>query len=204
MEQMLSSKTALFANLAPLTAGGTLMALGYTEWGYIFLATSGALLALFILFIRQRIDITDIECGIQENAIMKSGVHPMGVNGFVKARHSIELLDCKLMVAKGKREYPVADGVELRQKIDNVSSSFTFYIPLEGELLDWGLIYIKVAGRLLHTPPFRIKLKSHNDKGWFKDIAEKLIPKAKQLKDEGEITKKKLHELLDKASQPIK
>jgi len=180
------------------------MVIGFPELAVVCVLVGGAMLALYLLFIRQHIDITDIKCGIQKNVIMKSGVHPIGVNGFVKARHSIELLDCKLMVAKGKREYPVADGVELRQKIDNVSSSFTFYIPLEGELLDWGLIYIKVAGRLLHTPPFQIKIKLHNDKGWFKDIAEKLIPKAKQLKDEGEITKKKLHELLDKASQPIK
>ena len=33
-------------------------------------------------------------------------------------------------------------------------------------------------------------------------MVKKLKPKTEQLKDEGEITKKKLHELLNKASQP--
>ena len=167
-----------------------------------------ALLALFILFRRQHIDITDIKCSVNQYRTYDDW-HPIGVSGFIKVRHPVELLDCKLIVANDKKEYFKSKAsFSLPEIIDSVPRSFEFDIPIGkedvGELIDWGLVYIKVAGKLLYTQPFQITTKTPTGKGWFKDIAETLIPKTKQLKDEGEITKKKLHELFDRASQPTK
>ncbi|MBA7606348.1 hypothetical protein ES703_13496 [subsurface metagenome] len=208
MEQILSSKTAFFAIFTALIAGVGLVATGYIEWGLVCFGIAGVLLFLFLLFRRQHIDITDIKCNVSQNVII-GHFHPMEVRGFIKARHPVELLDCKLMVSENKREYYLSGGIGgLPEIIDSVSRLFIFHILLErentGQMIDWGLVYIKVAGRLLHTPPFQIKTKLHDDKGSFKEIVGKLLPKTKLLKDEGETTKKRLHELFDNVSKPIK
>ena len=195
MEQILSSRTAFFAIVPAFIGGIVLIANGFNELALVCFAIGIALLALFLLFIRQRIDITDIKCSVIQDKTI-GHFHPIGVSGFIKARHPIELLDCKLIVAKDKKEYGASMGISLQEIIDSVPRSFVFYIQLKeedvGQLFDWGLVYIKVHGKLLHTPPFQIKTSTH------KDTAGKLIPKTKQLKDEAETTKGKLYELLDK------
>ena len=131
----------------------------------------------------------------------------MGVMGSINARHTIELIDCRLMVARDKREYCEQE-IGLPEKIDNVYRHFSFRIPIkkgdETQPIDWGLIYIKVVGKILYTQPFPITTKTPDNKGRFKAMIKKIETGVKQSKDEGEITKKKLHALLNKASQPIK
>jgi len=206
MEQILSSKTAFFSALAIFFGGVPLMVTGFTVWGIVCGIVGVFLLALFLLLQRQHIDITNIRCEVLQNVIMGDS-HPMGVMGSINARHIIELIDCRLMVAKDKREYYEQE-IGLPEKIDNVYRYFSFHIPIkkgdETQLIDWGLIYIKIVGKILYTQPFQITTKILDNKRWFKTMTKKLGTRVKQSKDEGGITKKKLHELLDKASQPIK
>jgi len=208
MEQILSSKTAFFAIFPACIAGIFLRASNLDEFALICFAIGGALLALFILFRRQHIDITDIQCHVSQDTII-GHFHPIEVRGFISARHPVGLLDCKLIVAKHKKEYYVAKGrVQVDEIIDNVVRSFVFHIPLEredtGELLDWGLVYIKVPGKLLHSPLFQIRTKTHDSREKLGGIVEKLTPRTEQLRDEAEITKQKLHELLDRTVQSVK
>jgi len=207
MEQTLSSKPAFFSALAIIFGVGVpLMVTGFIVWGIACAIAGFILLALFLLLQTQHIDITNIRCEVLRNVIMGDS-HPMGVMGSINARHTIELIDCRLMVSNDAREYPEQE-IGLPEKIDSVYRYFLFRIPIpkddKTQQVAWGLIFIKIVGKILYTQPFQIPTTLPDDKGWYKTMAKKLRTGIRQSKDEGEITKKKLHELLDKASQPVK
>ncbi len=177
----------------------------YIIWGIALLWFIG-----LICYLPQRVSIKGIKCSRQQSVIMSDGLSPVAVSGFIKTRHDVELLDCRLMLVKCEKEYYMASsGFSLQEIIGNTPRSFIFHIPvgnypLIGDILDWGLVYIKINGKLLHTNPFPIQITKQNKEGWFREMAKKLTPETRRLKDEGEITKRKLHEILSKASQPIK
>ncbi|MFC1912845.1 hypothetical protein ACFLX7_01440 [Chloroflexota bacterium] len=166
------------------------------------------LLVLFFMFRRQHISITEIECAIQDSK-HKGDTHPMGVCGFIQARHPIELLDCKLMIAgDSEKEYPLDGGVELNTRIDHIRSYFEFDLRVDkdyaGGLWGWGLVYIRVAGKLLYIDPFPIKAQEYKRGGWLGEMAKKITQNTKHLQDKGKVSRRQLHDILDKASQPVK
>jgi hypothetical protein len=208
MEQILSSTKAFFAIIPTFIAGVTLMVTGHIEGGIVCFVVACVLLVLFFLFRRQHIDIAHIKCIIDTNSIMgRDNLHPMKISGWITARHKVSVRNCSLIVAMSKREYPAEDS-EVIQEVDSNGKPFTFKIPMDnedrGETIDYGLVYIETKEGFSYTAPFPISTKTPKSKGWFETMVKKLKSGARQLKDEGIKTKKKLYKLLDRASQPIK
>jgi hypothetical protein len=170
-------------------------------WGIAILWFVG-----LIFYLPQRIKIGRIRSGVKHDTIMSDDLNPSFVSGFIQARHGTEILECKLIVAKSDKEYYMSSsGFSLQEVIGNTPRSFVFHIPrgdyLAVEGWDWGLVYVKTEGVISYTEPFPIRV-FHDNEGQV--ITKKGTSKTRRLKDEGEITKQKLHELLAKASQPVK
>ncbi len=187
-----------------------------TIWSWLCWVVAFAFLLGLILYRLQGIDI-DIN-----NCLFAIGSTPQKllvvVEGFINSRHPTALRNLDLCLF-GWIIGPVDDWSSIPNSINAIGQTFrvVFNVSVEeleegrseqgkGKAIDIGKIRVATRSGYWFSEPFIIPggAKLPRGESWFSNMKKKLIPTTKRQKSEAGITRKELHDLLNKASQPIK
>lgn len=187
-----------------------------TMWSWLCWVVAFAFLLGLVLYRLQEIDIDIYNCSFAIGSSEQNLI--VVVEGFINSRHPTALRNFDLCLL-GWIIGAVDNWSSIPNSINDNGQTFraVFAVSVEaleegrinqraGKAIDIGKIRVATRSGYWLSEPFMIPggMKLPIGEGWFNNMKGRLIPITKRQKSGTGITKKELHDLLNKASQPVK
>ena len=205
--------------IIPLIGIGVAIAVAYSEiliWAWVFWGLATAYLSVSAIYYLTQSIVIDVYRG---NLLIGSSDKQLllEVEGFISSRHPIAILNLSLCLL-GWRIEAYDCGLPDQNNVNAVGQSFrtVFHVhvgeleegrseQVKGKEIDIGKICATTRMGCYLSEPFVIPGggKVWYKESWYKRMKKRIV--SKKVKEHEEcITKKELHDLLNKASQPVK